>query len=241
MKPVLILRSAVVTFFLFPLWTVFLCGLAVLCQGILKSRRAANWVIVLWGRSICWMYGVRLDVEGAENVPGTGAMFLFNHTSFFDIFSIYATFPFVRFGAKLELFSIPVFGYTMKSLGTLPIARSNREAAIRVLEEALDRARHGEQFALSPEGGRNTEEKLLPFKAGPFLFAIQAQVPLVPLVIRGALDVWPKGAVLPATRSWRSVIRLRLLPPIPTTGRTIAERGALQSEVRARMEEALQT
>lgn len=241
MKLILILRSVLMTVFVVPILTVILCFCAIIAHGPLKQRKLAEFFFVVWGQMFCRAYGVRIVHRGAENFPAGGCMILFNHTSFFDIGALYATFPFFRFGAKLELFKIPVFGATMAAVGTLPIARGNREAAIRVLQKAVQRARDGEKFALSPEGGRNTvnERELLPFKAGPFLFAIEAQVPLVPIVIRGAMDVLPKGGVLPGLKAWRSTITLDVLPPIPTAGLTAEDRVELQEKARQAMQQKL--
>ena len=241
MKPFIGLRSLVVTLVLFPLWTILSCLVAVVAEKILHSRCLVDKMIRTWGRVSCWMYGVRIIVRGEENFPSGGAMVLFNHTSFFDIISLYACFPFIRFGAKLELFSIPIFGWTMAALGTLPIARSNREEAIRVLQNAIERAKKGEKFALSPEGGRGEDEdELMPFKAGPFVFAIQAQVPLVPLIIRGALPIWPKGILIPATDSWSSTMTLDVLAPISTKGVGLDDRDQLQTQARNQMEMIIQ-
>lgn len=239
MKLILLLRSLIATFILVPLVSIVGCTGAILSQGVFKSRRWAEIFFVWWAGNICKFYGVRVVARGAENFPAGGAMLLFNHTSFFDIFALYSVFPFFRFGAKIELFSIPIFGYAMKAVGTLPIARGNREAAIRVLQAAVQRAKDGEKFGLSPEGGRSTEDKLQPFKAGPFLFAIEAQVPLVPVVIRGALQVLPKGGVLPGLRAWHSTIYLDVLPPIPTAGFKVEERQVLQDEAREAMQKKL--
>lgn len=242
MKLILLLRSLIMTFLIVPALTIPLCFGAIILHGPFKKRKWAEVCFVIWGQMFCRAYGVRVVTRGEENFPAGGCMILFNHTSFFDIGALYAVFPFFRFGAKLELFKIPVFGATMAAVGTLPIARSNREAAIRVLQEAVQRARNGEKFALSPEGGRNNsgdERDLLPFKAGPFLFAIEAQVPLVPVVIRGAQDVLPKGGMLPGLKSWRSTITLDVLAPIPTTGYSVDNRGELQEKARIAMAKTL--
>lgn len=235
MKLILILRSSLVTFLFMPLWTFFWSAVSIMAQGMFKSPKTANMIFLIWARVICFLYGTKVVTRGRENFPEGGAMLLFNHTSFFDIFAMYAAFPIFRFGAKMELFSIPIFGPAMRAVGTLPIARGNREAAIRVLQAAVQRARNGEKFALSPEGGRNTEEKLLPFKAGPFLFAIEAQVPLVPVVIRGAQSIYPKNSILPALKSWSSTITIDVLPPIPTTGISIDDRHIVQEKAREAM------
>ena len=119
----------------------------------------------------------------------------------------------------------------MRRFGTLPIARGNREEVFRVYEEAKVRFGRGERFCLSPEGGRFRSDQLLPFKAGPFVFAINAQVPLIPVVIKGAYEVWPKGKILANSDRWKRTIELHVLPPVSTTGFTTETRGSLQEKI----------
>jgi 1-acyl-sn-glycerol-3-phosphate acyltransferase len=112
----------------------------------------------------------------------------------------------------------------------LPIARKEREKVFKVYEEARARAEQGEKFALSPEGGRNFEEKLLPFKAGPFLFAIRSGIPLVPVVIKGAREVMGKADLVPNVKRWQSEITVEYLPPISVASYTPENYKDLQSK-----------
>jgi 1-acyl-sn-glycerol-3-phosphate acyltransferase len=234
-----LIRSTLAVFLFFPIVTLLLCVATLFAVFVLRSEKISNKLILLWGRFSCFVFNVDIEVQGRESRPTGGAIILFNHKSFFDIFALYSQFPEARFGAKIELFSIPLFGATMKALGTLPIARGNREAAIRVLQDSYEAARKGRQFALSPEGGRNTGAGILPFKAGPFLVAIEAGVPIMPLVICGADEVWPKATLIPATKFWRSKITMKVLEPISTVGFTTQRRDELQKIVRERMITAL--
>jgi 1-acyl-sn-glycerol-3-phosphate acyltransferase len=165
-----------------------------------------------------------------QNIPAGNCLFLFNHTSFFDIFSLFSVVP-VRYGAKIELFSIPFFGQAMKAFGILPIARSNRQEVFKVYEDVIKKMQPGDRFALSPEGGRNKEEKLLPFKTGPFVFAIQARIPIVPVVIRGARDIMPKGSFIPNPWHWHRQIEIRFLPAVEVSSHDYDSRNDLQSQV----------
>jgi 1-acyl-sn-glycerol-3-phosphate acyltransferase len=174
------------------------------------------------------MYNVRVREIGRENLPTSACVYIFSHTSFFDIFAMAACLKGMRFGAKIELFKIPFFGRAMKMAGVLPIARSNREKVLRVYQRAGQKTEQGYQFSLAPEGARNTEEKLLPFKSGPFIFAISAQIPLIPVVVKGAYQVLPKDAILPNWKRWSSEITLQYLPGISTEGILIENRSQLQ-------------
>jgi 1-acyl-sn-glycerol-3-phosphate acyltransferase len=198
-------------------------------------RRWADRLICFWGEGTLWLFGIRLQEKGRENIPQGACLFLFNHTSFLDIFAMSARLPGMRFGAKIELFKIPFFGRAMRMAGVLPIARQNREKVFRVYERAQARTERGQQYSLSPEGSRNTEETLMPFKAGPFIFAINSRIPIVPVVIKGAARAYPKNAILPNWRNWRAQIDLEYLPLVKVDGFTTQSRSDLQKQVYATM------
>lgn len=229
------LRSLMMTM-VYPIFLVFISAVAAVLNIIFNSRKIDDQIVKFWGQTSCAMFGIGVKVGGLENMPEGGAILLFNHTSFFDIFSMSAAFPQIRFGAKIELFSIPVFGFAMRRFGALPIARDRRHEVIKVYEQSTGRLQAGEKFALAPEGTRQNQEKLGPFKSGPFIFAINAQVPLVPIVIKNALPVLPKGQYLPNYKKWTTTIDIQVLPSVETKGFSVDQRDILQKQVREKME-----
>jgi 1-acyl-sn-glycerol-3-phosphate acyltransferase len=134
--------------------------------------------------------------------------------------------------AKRVLFWIPILGWSMWMCGFIPIDRSNRESAIRSLEEAARKVREGTSVLVFPEGTRGPGGGLLPFKKGGFVLALQAGVPVVPIAILGSERIMPKGSL----RVGRGRIRVRLGRPIPTAGRKSGARDALMGEVRHAIE-----
>jgi len=229
-------RSIFSIFVIFPIWAAVMCSLNILNNVTIQNRAINDWMISRWCRVNCWMFGVRIKVFGLEHVPPGTCLLLFNHTSFFDIFAIQSTIPDVRFGAKIELFKIPLFGPAMRRIGVLPIARGDLEEVLRVYKAAEVRAAAGERFALAPEGGRNSSEKaLLNFKSGPFLFAVSAQTPIVPVVVHGAREVWPKGHLIPQTIAWTTDVELHFLPLIPVAGFSSDNKSQLQAKAYAEM------
>lgn len=195
----------------------------------------------MWGRGSCFVFGVRVKVHGAENIPTKqGCLFLFNHSSLFDVFAIQGYVKRgLRFGAKIELFKIPMFGTIMRRTGILPIDRGNRAAVLKVYESARQKIALGDSFALAPEGTRNTQEKLAPFKSGPFILAIEAGAPIVPVVVKGAASILPKRAFLPNATQWTCLIDLYVLPPIVVDSFRLDQRQELQALVRSKMLELL--
>lgn len=220
---------------LYPILLISLSAFCVAQNLILNSRRVDDALLAFWGRLSLRMFGVRVKVEGLENIPPDGCLFVFNHTSFFDVFAMSAHLPGLRFGAKIELFRIPVFGFAMRRIGILPIDRGSREKVFHVYQRAQDRMKAGERFALAPEGTRQTEEALGSFKSGPFIFAINTGAPVVPVVIRQASAILPKGALFPNMGTWSREITMRILPALSTEDMKLADRPRLQNEVRERM------
>lgn len=226
---------SIIAVLLFPVLTVG-CAMAMIVVNLLfNKRRIEDHIVVFWTRTTCWMFGVNVVTHGVENRPRGGYLYVFNHTSFFDIFAMNGWLGSFRFGAKIELFSIPIFGFAMRRAGILPIARERREEVFKVYEAAEARIKAGERFALAPEGTRQETETLGRFKSGPFVFAINAKAPIVPVIVKGAAAILPKGHIVPNWGVWSRTIHLTVLPPIDPTPFTMKDRPALQEKVRALM------
>src|SRR5688500_436902 len=121
---------------LLPLHTM-LCSLAMVIVNLtIHNRKLEDHIVEFWTRNACRMFGVKVVVKGQEHIPAGGCLFVFNHTSFFDIFAMNGWLPSFRFGAKIDLFKIPVFGAAMRRAGILPIARERREEVFKVYQAA---------------------------------------------------------------------------------------------------------
>ncbi|HRN53904.1 MAG TPA: lysophospholipid acyltransferase family protein [Gemmatimonadaceae bacterium] len=189
----------------------------------------------LWSRCILWMSGVRLVQHGAEHKTGERHIFVVNHVANYDVLAVAATLRWIKFVAKVELFKIPLFGKAMLAAGMIPIERANRKAAFGSYSLATKRIQAGASVAVYPEGTRGNAYPLRPFKKGPFVLAIQAQAPIVPVVVYGQLEVNPKGKFLvrPGT------IYLHFLPPIETAGMGYEDRNRLAEITHRAMRECL--
>lgn len=207
---------------------------------ITQNQKFADFFEWIWARTTQIAFNLHIEREGDENLPQGGCLFLFNHTSHFDIITIYSQIKkSARFGAKIELFGIPLFGRILRTAGMLPIARSDRDGVLKLYQESIARVHNGESFLLAAEGTRQKTpgvgEK---FKSGPFIFAINGQFQIVPIVMKGVADCLPKGRLLACTDRWRYNIKLKILPPISTQGLSLDDRARLQDETRAIMVKA---
>lgn len=144
-------------------------------------------------------------------------VFVINHTSFLDApaIPIAISSPLVALG-KAELRKIPIFGWIV-SRWTVWVDRSDpesRKAGSLALQKIL---KGGTSVLVAPEGTRNnTDEPLLPFRFGPFRLAIEAQIPIIPVIIHDAGKLMKRGSLLLTP----GVVNCYCLPEISVEGKS---------------------
>lgn len=216
-------------------------ALLVIVAGLLRVPNRPggiyDWTPRWWSRTALWAAGVRVVIHGRERLTtGVPRVFVSNHVSWFDIFTLLAILPRYRFVAKAELFRIPLFGPAARRAGTIPIERENRKSAFQSYEEAARGIRDGASVVVCPEGTRGDSYALRPFKKGPFVLAIAAAAPVVPLVIHGTREVQPRGSL----RIRGATVHVHLLEEIPTKGLGYDDRDELADECWRRMAASLE-
>ena len=158
--------------------------------------------------------GVRLRVTGEENIwAARPAVFLFNHQSQLDVFVLGSLLRKDFTGvAKKSLERDPFFGPVGFLADVAYIDRTDSARARQGLEPAVEALRGGKSIAIAPEGTRSPTPRLLPFKKGPFHMAMQAGVPVVPIVLRNAGQIMAAHSMVihPGT------VDVAVLEPIPT-------------------------
>jgi 1-acyl-sn-glycerol-3-phosphate acyltransferase len=182
----------------------------------------------VWSRVILWAAGVPTVVHNPERMAGgEPRLYLSNHLSWFDIPALAGALPRYKFVAKAELFKIPVFGQAIAAIGMVPIERQNRKAAFAAYRVAAEKIRAGNSCV---DG-----YPIRPFKKGPFVLAIAAGVPIVPVLLHGTHDVFAKGTWLVRPGQFD----IHLLEPVSTAGLEYSDREELAETVRSRIVDAL--
>ena len=190
----------------------------------------------VWSRVILWAAGITAEVHSPERMAGgEPQIYMSNHLSWFDIPALASVLPRYKFVAKAELFKVPIFGPAIRAVGMVPIQRQARKAAFAAYDIAAERIRAGNSVVVFPEGSRGHDYPIRPFKKGPFILAIAAGVPVVPVLLFGTRDVFAKGTML--VRS--GPLHIHLLEPVPTAGLDASDRDELAQTVRSRMVDAL--
>jgi 1-acyl-sn-glycerol-3-phosphate acyltransferase len=216
----------------------FIFGLmAIMASFFSRTGNSVHGIARIWGRSILWVSGIRTVTSGFSHTMGHHSyIYMSNHQSNFDIPVLYSALPVqFRWLAKAELFKIPIFGQGMRGAGYISIDRSNRQSAFQSLAEAADAIRNGTSVMIFPEGTRSTDGTLLPYKKGGFVMAVDAGVPIVPVVISGTHAIMPKGRLL-IRRQW---VHVHVGVPIESADFSRKTKDDLMAKVRTAMLEMM--
>ncbi|MDZ7826146.1 MAG: HAD-IB family hydrolase [Gammaproteobacteria bacterium] len=202
-----------------------------------SPRHARNVSATLWGELATAALDVRLDIRGEEHLwSQRPAVFTFNHQSQLDAVVMARLLQRDFTGiAKKEVLNQPFVGQAFRAAGAIFIDRADRRKAIAAMRPAVEALQSGTSIMIAPEGTRSPTRTLGPFKKGAFHMAMQAGVPLVPVVLHDTSDLMPKGTLF--ARS--GIVEVEVLPPVDTSGWLRETIGAHVEEVRALYLEAL--
>jgi putative phosphoserine phosphatase/1-acylglycerol-3-phosphate O-acyltransferase len=203
-----------------------------------SQKEAINFSTGLFGDLATALAGVELDVTGEAHLwAARPCIFVFNHQSKADVM-IMAKLVRKDIGgvAKKEIRDTPIIGKLFEMAGTVFVDRSNSVSAIKAMEPLVDAIKvDGKSICISPEGTRTLSPKLAPFKKGAFHLAIQAGVPMVPIVIHNATDVAPKNEFVMRG----GTVKVDVLPPVDTSGWSVQTINDHVAEVRKMFLDAL--
>lgn len=195
--------------------TSFAAGLPIYAlTGSMNKTR--NFSTSLFADTACALTGIELDVTGEENAwAHRPCVFVFNHQSQADVVILPTLLRRDLAGVgKKEIGDVPVLGKLMQLAGTVLIDRENLKSARDAMKPLVDVLQNeGRSVCIAPEGTRSTSTNLGRFKKGAFHLAMQAGVPIVPIVIHNAIDVAPRGQYVlrPAT------VKVTVLPAVDTS------------------------
>jgi 1-acyl-sn-glycerol-3-phosphate acyltransferase len=161
-----------------------------LARTVVDER--ARW----FGQRVVELLDVDLHITGKDRVPTDRAyVYMSNHQSHLDIPMLYASLPSstIRMLAKKELFQIPLWGRGLRAAEFVEVDRGNHARAMQSVDYAAKLLRDGVSIYLAPEGTRSRDGKIGKLKKGGFHLALGTGAPIVPVAVKGTIDILPRG------------------------------------------------
>jgi len=215
-------------------WTLLVAIAAILWPvvALLPKRRWRHQAIHYLARAFLWLTGLSPKVVAEEPIPARNVMLAVNHSSYLDSLVLAAVIPGpLSFVAKEELAGQRVAGTFLRRIGTLFVRRTDvmggKEDTRNVLEASLS----GERIVSFPEGTLTRMPGLLGFHLGAFSVAVEAGIPVIPVVIRGTRSVLRDGQWFPR----HGEISVHIGKALQVDGRDFSAAVRLRDAVRARM------
>lgn len=155
---------------------------------------------------------MKRKVEGLENLDPKGTyVMVLNHNSMVDILSIYNLPLVFKWVSKREVYRIPIVGRLLLAHGDIVINRASTKEAMQLVHtRGKQWLAKGASVAIFPEGTRSKDSEIHNFKAGAFILAKDAEVPILPIVLDGTDRVVRKGFFM----NWSNRITIKILPPV---------------------------
>lgn len=227
-------------------WAVF--GLTVLPVSVLgvalwlvtlpfdPDRRVLHAFVCGWCFQYlrCWP-GWSARVEGRELLPQGPCVLVANHQSMADIFAAMGLGHPFKFVSKASLFQVPLVGWMMSLLRYVRVERGRPQSMREMLDVCRGWLGRGMPVLLFPEGTYAEGGRLLPFRRGAFRLAMEARVPVVPVVLRGTTELVEGDG---PWMSPRARVRVQVLPPVRPEDFG-GDEGALADRVRGMFLQAL--
>ena len=160
----------------------------------------------------------KIHIEGREKaLNGNTYVIISNHQSILDILLMNCLRYRYKWISKIENFNVPVIGWYLKMAKYITVDRGNEESKTEMLEKSYKCLRKGISIMIFPEGTRSVNNEIGFYKRGAFQLALQADVPLLPVLIDGTGGILPKHGFI---FSSGHQVRIRVLDPIdPVTFR----------------------
>jgi 1-acyl-sn-glycerol-3-phosphate acyltransferase len=188
-------------------------------------------------RILMWECGAKITLLGKENIPkDTAVLYVSNHRSYADTPLGYMTVGgLTGFIAKKEIKKFPILPLWMKNMTCLFLDRDDMRQGLKTILQAVENVKAGYSVFIMPEGTRNHEEEMLPFKEGSFKVAEKTECPIVPIAISNS------DALYELHKPWikKAKVVVHYGEPISTTNLSREDKKTLASRVQGVIAEML--
>lgn len=215
-------------------WVIFLLAVifSLIVVTFVPGLPRRRHFTALAARSAFVLAGVRVEINGLDNLPAGNSVVVANHASYVDGPLLRGFLP-ERFSfvIKGEMRNVPVAHFLLRRAGARFVERFTASGSSRDARQIVKAAKNGQPLAFFPEGTFAAEPGIARFRPGAFSAAILGEMPVVPVAIFGTRHMMPSGRLLP--RPGR--LRIDILPPIPTDHEVYSGNRELAEEARQRI------
>ncbi len=212
----------------FILAVVFSLIVAIIVPGVNRRRHLVTGA----SKAIFVMVGVRVNVQGIDNLPPDNCIVVANHASYVDGMLLNGYLPSrIGFVIKGEMRDIPVAHFLLRRTGSKFVERKEAVGSSRDARQMVKAAVGGESLGFFPEGTFIKEPGVGRFRAGAFVAAIKGGIPVVPVAISGTREMLPAGRLLPK----RVDLTIDILPAISPGDDDYGNSRALAESARQRI------
>jgi 1-acyl-sn-glycerol-3-phosphate acyltransferase len=219
----ILVRSVI--YFVAMVITVVLFGLLIALLGRFMPGDFSDVVATRWGRVNLWLQrvicGLRYEIHGLEYLPADGpCIIMAKHQSTWETIGLRGIFkPQQSWVLKKELMQLPIFGWALRFVKSIPIDRSaGRRAVIEVVKQGTARLAEGRYVIIFPEGTRTAPGQRRKYGMGGGVMAQRSGVPVIPIAHNAGV-FWRRRGV----KKYPGIIQLIIGPPIGSIGKQAAE------------------
>lgn len=178
-----------------------------------RKRTLTHWVLTHESFLLSFMMPIwKISIEGREKaIKGTTYVIISNHQSTLDILLMNCLRYNYKWISKIENFKVPVIGWYLRMADYITVDRGDEESKNVMLEKSLSSLKNGTSIMIFPEGTRSLDKEIGFFKRGAFQLALQANVPILPVLIDGSGGILPKHGMIFGRRQ---DVRIRVLDQV---------------------------
>lgn len=178
-----------------------------------KNRALTHWMLVCQGVILSRLMPIwKIDIEGrGKIVKGTTYVIISNHQSILDIILLTNLWYRFKWISKIENTKVPILGWYLRMADYITVDRINEKSKEEMLVNSYKCLKRGISLMIFPEGTRSRDGEIGIFKRGAFELAIQADVPILPILIDGTGGVLPKHGLVFSSGHHA---RVRVLDPV---------------------------
>lgn len=187
------------------------CIFSLIVTLIIPGSSRRQKLVTYAAKSIFILSGIKVSVNGFNNLPADNCVVVANHASYVDGILLNGYLP-ARFGfvIKGEMRNFPIAHFLLRRSGSKFVERNEARGSSRDARQLIKAAKKGESLGFFPEGTFNLEPGIGRFRPGAFVAAFKAKMPVVPIAISGSRKMLPSGKFLP----YPSKLIIDILPAI---------------------------